>query len=273
MPRAENELRYAKIASLWPRGDIVNISYSPALDLDIKIPLAFIATSGQNTIGFVEELAQTLVLESGELRRSDAPEIELDLAAPLSQPDNFVFLPDERSMAFTERRGPESKARLRAPAANEDGASSVSHSSRDSANQNSFREQLLARDGMCYFTGTSGPSCVPAHIAPCSRIDVYEELLDDAFQFDAEHGILLNRTLHREYDKLEWSLYYKDDQYFFHCFNAKKDFLVKHHGSSAKVADMRCLAPPSPALCKWHYTQCVLKTVRGYSYGMAQNAF
>lgn len=122
---------------------------------------------------------------------------------------------------------------------------------------------------------------------------VYEQLLDDPFQFDAKHDILLNRTLHREYDSYEWSLYYKvpsipptlpsfvlphlvlrpqGGQYFFHCFNGRKDFLLKHHGTSAKVADMRCLAPPSPDLCKWHYTQCVLKTVRGYSYGMAQNA-
>lgn len=64
----------------------------------------------------------------------------------------------------------------------------------------------------------------------------------------------------------------QDNEYFFHCFNGRKDFLIKHHGSSAKKSDMRRLAPPSPVLCKWHYTQCVLKTVRGYSYGMAQNA-
>ncbi|BGP33103.1 hypothetical protein JCM10296v2_004892 [Rhodotorula toruloides] len=272
MPWAENEVRYAKIASLWPHGDVVNISYRPALDLDIRIPLAFVVTSGQNTVGFVEELAQTLVLESGSLRRSDAPDVELDLTAPLSQPENFVFLPDKRDTSFTERRGPESKTRRKAPPAEENGASSVSHSSRNSTNQNSFREQLMARDGMCPFTETAGPSCVAAHIAPYSRLDVYEELLDDAFQFNAEHGILLESTLHHEYDKYEWSLYYKDNEYFFHCFNGRKDFLIKHHGSSAKKSDMRRLAPPSPDLCKWHYTQCVLKTVRGYSFEMAQNA-
>jgi hypothetical protein len=157
MPWAENEVRYAKIASLWPRADVVNISYRPALELDIRIPLAFVVTSGQNTVGFVEELAQTLVLESGSLRRSDAPDVELDLTAPLSQPENFVFLPgpslaahphnwgdrrlpsialtDKRDTSFTERRGPESKTRRKAPPAEENGASSVSHSSRNSTNQ------------------------------------------------------------------------------------------------------------------------------------------
>ena len=30
--------------------------------------------------------------------------------------------------------------------------------------------------------------------------------------------------------------------------------------------------PPDPVLCAWHYRQCVLKALRGYSVGMAVNA-
>jgi hypothetical protein len=67
----------------------------------------------------------------------------------------------------------------------------------------------------------------------------------------------------------------QDGRYYFHCFNHKNESAVIHHGESYARTDMRIIPQdgegnyPDPALCEWHYRQCVLMRIRAYTVNMA----
>lgn len=60
----------------------------------------------------------------------------------------------------------------------------------------------------------------------------------------------------------------QDERYYFHAFDGSDPDLVKLHGTSFSVKDLRHLAPPDPRLCAWHYRQAALRYVRGFAVGM-----
>ncbi|GAA5872548.1 hypothetical protein JCM1840_004834 [Sporobolomyces johnsonii] len=272
MPLEPNETRYALLLSRWPRGrDFVTVSYSPGqLDLRLKLPVAFVVRSNQNNHGFVQDIAQILVDEPGSLRQAGALGVELDRdEAPVA--GEYVFVPDIPETVFTESRGPESKrsGMFAAPAEPSPPMSGSSHSSCTTL---LFREALLGRDGLCYFSEASALECIATHIVPETRPDVYAEITGDPYQYLSSAGILLDRDLHKPYNDYAWSLYCKDDTYHFIAFDARHPSLAERHGQSFTTALMRREDPPDPALCAWHFRQCVQKAVRGYSVGMAINA-
>ncbi|GAA5915046.1 hypothetical protein JCM6882_006766 [Rhodosporidiobolus microsporus] len=138
---------------------------------------------------------------------------------------------------------------------------------------NHFRIQLIMRDQGDRFSDRRGDMCIPAHLVPQSRDDVYKSLLDVEYLFDPSYGLLMDRILHHQYDKYQWSLYAFNSRYYFHAFDARPTTeLKRHHGQSFADTDCKYAAPPSTTLCTWHYQQCVLMYLRGYSVGMAINA-
>ncbi|GAA5915062.1 hypothetical protein JCM6882_006770 [Rhodosporidiobolus microsporus] len=129
-----------------------------------------------------------------------------------------------------------------------------------------FRLELCCRDGMDYFTRLSGQACVPAHL-------LYKALTGEEYQYDVSYGLFMEPMLHKAYDDYLWSIYHHNDRYYFHAFDATSPAIRDHHGKSFGPRDMRVLDPPDVNLCNWHYTQCVLKFVRGYSVRMAVSAY
>jgi len=92
--------------------------------------------------------------------------------------------------------------------------------------QAGFREELLIRDGACMLTDeVSSLVCDAAHVVPQSRPDVttfahfqlvltdtqvYKEVHGNSYgMFEASAGLLLQKTFHKSYDALKWSLYQK----------------------------------------------------------------
>ncbi|GEM10358.1 hypothetical protein Rt10032_c10g4375 [Rhodotorula toruloides] len=256
---------------MWGGRQYVLVRYPDALDLDIRIPVDFIAKGGDNTLAFVQYLAQMLVEEKGVLRDSSRPAVDLDLDAEPQNKDlaTYCFLPVEVA-TFTESRGPQSACQIDVAPPGEDendGASSVY--SRNSAEQTSFKFNLVSRDSWCPFTKSKPGACDAAHLVPAARLDVYRALLGVDSPYEAGFGMLMDESLHKQYGRYKWSLYHKDDKYYFHTFHPSDKQLLKDcHGKAYAKADMRVLEDedyPNPALCEWHYRQCVMMRLRGYS--------
>lgn len=82
---------YQPLHERWPETDKLSISLNPFIELEVKIPLDFIARGGQNTLTFVQHIAQHLVNEPGSLRLAADVEADLDLeAAPEAAKYKFV---------------------------------------------------------------------------------------------------------------------------------------------------------------------------------------
>lgn len=83
---------YQPLHEWWPGTDKLSISLDPFVEIEVKIPLDFIARGGQNTLAFVQHLVQHLVNEPGSLRLAADVEADLDLeAAP--EAAKYKFLP------------------------------------------------------------------------------------------------------------------------------------------------------------------------------------
>ena len=115
--------------------------------------------------------------------------------------------------------------------------------------------------------------------------------------FGTAAGLLLNHTLHKTFDSLDWSLYRKvsrillrsslgntapqdnvactesisqDETFYVHYFIPKKPEHFTMHGKAIPPDRFsRFLDPPDPRLVAWHYNQAVKARIRGFSVGMS----
>ncbi|GAA6020054.1 hypothetical protein JCM10207_006771 [Rhodosporidiobolus poonsookiae] len=277
MPPARNEVTYATLEKDWPGAEVdhLSISYAPGgLDLVVALPRGFLDGLDFVSNQFVEHVAQQLVEEPGLLREKDARDEVLDPAARPTAGE-YVFVPvGEENVRFTEFHGPENKRsrRLAAPTfAVQDEPELASHSS-GNATEDSFRGRLLTRDGRDYFSRATALFCVATHLVPPTRPDIYENLRCDPFATSS--GLLIDSTAHLAYEHYMWSLYHKDGLYFFVCFDPTVPPVLACHGTFFTSDDCRSTRAdlPNLKLINWHFRQCVLKNVRGYSVRMAINA-
>ncbi|CAD6586822.1 MAG: hypothetical protein TREMPRED_004564 [Tremellales sp. Tagirdzhanova-0007] len=136
-----------------------------------------------------------------------------------------------------------------------------------------FRINVIARDGTCLLTDVPHNKCTAAHIAPYSRPDVYMQLLNITYDpplFDASCGLLLRDELHHSFDRLEWSLYHKDGSFYVHCFTLSQSEIATLHGKKISPDRFRGLeeSRPDRRLVDWHYKQCLMAHIRGFSANM-----
>jgi len=86
--------------------------------------------------------------------------------------------------------------------------------------------------------------------------------------FDVSAGMLLEKTYHKAYDALKWSLYLLNDTFYVHYFNPSNETQRAMNGLALPPDRFRVLDKPDPVLVAWHYTQAVRMRIRGYSVGM-----
>ncbi|GAA5879997.1 hypothetical protein JCM1840_005285 [Sporobolomyces johnsonii] len=264
MDLGEDQLCYSKIHGAWPCREFLTVSYAPGrLNLEIKLPMAFIVGSNQNKHSFVEDIAQILVDEPGSLRKAGALSTELDQdEAPVA--GKYMFVPENSQTVFCESRGPEDKRSgvFAAPSVPSPPSHYLDAYGTYAPQYTRFHESLLARDGGSFFEEKPSFGDIAVHI-------VYEQITGEDDQYRPSAGILLNPNVVKHYEDYEWSLYFKDGSYYFITFNpAYSGYLAKRHGKSASTAMMRVLDPPDPRLCAWHFRQCVQMWVRGYPVQM-----
>ncbi|GAA5995904.1 uncharacterized protein JCM10292_004820 [Rhodotorula paludigena] len=194
MAPREHELEYRPLMAYWRNSDAVSVSFAPHADLEVHVPLDFIARSGNDTLGFVQFLAQLLVDESGVLYSDEESAPQLDLtSAPW--PTRFRFVPGE-------------SLKLDSLAGIADCRSTTT----------SFLLDLIGRDGGDYFTETLPSSCTAAHLVPVSRPGIYHQLLGVTDLYDVSFGRLMDNRLCPLYYSYDWSLYYHEGRYFPHAF-------------------------------------------------------
>lgn len=70
---------YVPLWRLWPLQSYLTVSYPDELALQIRLPLDFIRLGGDNTLRFVQDVAQMLVEGEGVLRDSANIDEALDL--------------------------------------------------------------------------------------------------------------------------------------------------------------------------------------------------
>lgn len=166
--------------------------------------------------------------------------------------------------SFDLRPGPSGKSRSR-PFRDTDGASTVSKSSRSTANQSRFKMELLARDGECLLSGEDVvESLVACHIVPFS---LGQLTLDEICaplrigQFSVTNGLLLSPSLHVNFDRYLWGIYTFEGSHFVHVFGENYHTM---HGKQIQYRARKIARLPNKKLLDWHYNQCLMARVRGH---------
>ncbi|KIR31328.1 hypothetical protein L804_06632 [Cryptococcus deuterogattii 2001/935-1] len=236
-------------------------------------PVPFIRNGGDNTWRYVLQVVNQLVESHaphiGVIKNLEGEVLDSE-AAPLS--GTYVYEQTGCTLPLKFSRGPEYFTAVRA--ANTEGSSTRSRSSRSTVNQSAFLINLIARDTVCLVTGVHYAQCESVHIVPQSRPDIYQALLNIPASippplFEVQFGLLLRKELHHAWDRLDFSFFVKDDDIFVHVFtggffeyHGKRITLDRFHGFPEWRPDRRFLT--------WHYSQCVKAHIRGFSYGMVQ---
>ncbi|KDN36245.1 hypothetical protein K437DRAFT_260182 [Tilletiaria anomala UBC 951] len=176
------------------------------------------------------------------------------------------------AVSCTFHKGPRFKQSRRPPPPDGE-TSTMSNSSRSTANQSSFRIELIARDTKCLLTDAHWRLCTAAHIIPQSRPEYYAEILSPSemqtlWPFEPQYGILVRDDLHRAFDRGEWALWPQGDDYIVHFLFPEPEER-KYHGK-VLTADRFSYGPehrPHKDLLLFHYRQCAQKYFRGFSAG------
>ena len=95
--------RYNRLRTCWSRGPDVKIRLGGQLDFEVRIPVNWLARSGNNTWSLVEELLNILVNENGYLAADVDGHVPLDLLeVPIE--GSFHFLPERNDTDQSEHR-------------------------------------------------------------------------------------------------------------------------------------------------------------------------
>ena len=160
--------------------------------------------------------------------------------------------------------------------------------------QAAFRRALLARDGACLLSDRVRSS-VACHILPQSRPEVsagptksriscdlhqvlfcsiqyYSELLghQPGSYHEVEYGILLQSDLHHSFDQGNWALFPDTRDQFSLIVHVFADVRAKeYHGKVLRRDRFRIddeIELPRRDFLAFHYRQCAVMHVRGYSH-------
>ncbi|PWN86674.1 hypothetical protein FA10DRAFT_50613 [Acaromyces ingoldii] len=122
-------------------------------------------------------------------------------------------------------------------------------------NQAAFRRALLARDGACLLSDR-----------------YYSELLghQPGSYHEVEYGILLQSDLHHSFDQGNWALFPDTRDQFSLIVHVFADVRAKeYHGKVLRRDRFRIddeIELPRRDFLAFHYRQCALMHVRGYSH-------
>lgn len=267
-----SSVRYDLAVASWKTSEVLAIvSYSghPIA----YFPLQFILKGGHPKWEYVIQVLQQITDEvvvgsQWSLSEENGQNVSME---SIPRAGKYIYTSNDTSEP-SYARGPEYFRRYQ-PATPGGSVSTRSDSKRSSACQSNFRINVIARDGTCLLTDVPHNKCTAAHIIPYSRPDVYMRVLNIPYEpplFDASCGLLLRDELHHSFDRLEWSLYHKDGSFYVHCFTLSQSETATLHGKKITCDRFRGLVEsrPDPRLVEWHYRQCLMAHIRGFSSGM-----
>jgi hypothetical protein len=146
-------------------------------------------------------------------------------------------------------------------------------------------------------------TCVPflaLLLQNCSELNwaqkIFKKCLGVDFEgscYETSMGVMLAKQVHTFYDDYKWSFYFRvaffpvpflcglfifffgwhqHGEMIVHVFDGRCHTMLPYHGfvigsSRFRIFD-RPEAYPDAKLMRWHYKQCVLKNIRGFSSGL-----
>ncbi|PWN19880.1 hypothetical protein BCV69DRAFT_313615 [Microstroma glucosiphilum] len=257
---------YTLSTEWWTEGGLLELVDTSG-NLMLSFPLAFLNAGHVATFDYVQQVlamcftgAINITSLDGTPKRRDQPIVA----------ERLLVTSDATGIQAT--RGPRFKDAFRAPP-NDDTASTMSHSSRSSVNQSTFRTKLQIRDGGCVISNAHFTASVPAHILPVSRPEYYREILGlhrNARLYDTSYGLLLARDLHHAFDRGSIALYPDENRLIVHVFTPRAAAWRPYHGKIILPSRFRTEFEPAPniELLRFHYRQCCMMHLRGYAAQM-----
>lgn len=166
---------------------------------------------------------------------------------------------------FALRHGPAGKTRSK-PFRETDSNGTYSQSSRSSATQSKFKMELVQRDSACLVSDNFAlEELVGCHIVPFSlgQEKLREICQPETVQVSSiENGLLLASSLHKSFDQYVWGIYPFEGSLYVHMFGASHH---EWHGKRLHFRSRPWARPPKAKLLEWHYAQCLMARIRGFS--------
>ena len=277
---------YDTTAISYPSEGVIEV-YNTADVLMATFSCEFLKKGHVDEWTYVLSACQTVVQEVGTLHlRRDNPYLDLASGRPTdpsllsyeSEPINLsggtfpcllVYVrSDDAGSQPSWSIGPRFKYKFRGPSNSENRSDTMSHSSRSTAQQSAFRGELWKRDGCCIVSGAIIVQA--AHILPQSRPEYYREALgwQPYNLFTPSFGLLLDGSLHDRWDHGCWALYVDPidpSVLIVHIFDSPQH--QQYHGMRINHSRFRGLPArfPNRQLLDFHYRQCMIKHIRGFS--------
>ncbi|KAK0562189.1 hypothetical protein OC844_002819 [Tilletia horrida] len=262
-------INYPTSAKIW-RGDAgstegnARICDESGQEL-VQLPIEFLRLGQVQTVAFALQMVAFTFVEPGTLLR-DGQQLQPDGQVTAG---DYVFRRDDALQEpCTPHTGPRGKIKHTPFSGDEASSSTMSNSKRSSAHQSRFCFQVAARDSLCLVTGADPEDCTAAHILPVTRLDYYVEVLgNDRDVFEPSAGLFLRDDLHHAFDRFEFAFWpLANGDLVVHIFNAKST-RRSYHGKVVPMAYFRCVPTrrPDPRLLLFHYQQCAMCYLRGWS--------
>ncbi|CAO1633830.1 unnamed protein product [Jaminaea pallidilutea] len=276
-----SEATYPLTPWLWPEEGVLEV-FDAAENRIVLLALRFLRLGDVLDWNYILFACKAVVNESDGVlyhdRREDTPLQTVDLTSTPEAGKYLYLRPRDRhdqhhdhhdQSSCTWATGPRFKYARRGPDITDTASDTMSHSSRSTIHQNTFRDELRARDGFCLVTGHR--DAVAAHILPQSRPEYYREILgyDPGYYFYVSFGLFLDPKHHRAFDRGSLALYPCSEergQFIVHVF----DFVdgIAGHGKRITPSTFRVAHPaelPDRRLLIFHYRQCLIKHARGFA--------
>lgn len=262
-------LTYKTAVVDWKRPPAVLIEDTNG-DLILTVPLAFCIEAGSKKVSTVEYLLLALAAAiendpgSFDLQREGHPCNSHDTITAATY---CLIYPRAEDINF--RPGPQAKSRFKTLPV-DDTDSTVSKSSRSSTLQSAFRLECRERDNGRSMLTRSRDGVEACHIIPFSLGQSFLDELTDFRRtglrislYDLVNGLTLDASSHKAFDKYEFGIWVEDGRYFVHSFLRSH---IRFHGHEIEFAPViPDYEKPSPILLQWHYKQCVIARLRGFS--------
>lgn len=237
-----------------------------------RFPLGFLLTGGQHVRkkSYLHTVAKLLAcIPDGvpsDLTHEAFSEDDEDAEV---RAGSYIFVP---SMQPKKAVGPQGKSKSRSHQ-DVDDPSTVSHSSRSSANQSRFRLYVLFRDGRCLASQSQDPRAVTAaHIVPVSLgqdyLDGITRIPNTVGLYSVTNGLTLRKDLHSTFDSYEWGIFVVEGLHTIHVFGDSNHDL---HGQVIDYSRSNASQLPNAELLMWHYKQCLLARIRGFYVSPAED--
>lgn len=274
MSLPEIQTEYPLVTSSW-RGEGVIEVYDVTEQRLATFSQEFLRLGHVLNWAYIHNACQSVVQESGTLQtgasvagNTSPPSMQpLDLKSSPTAGRYWYIRTDQPDAPCTWAPGP--RCAVQEPFDDDESSSSYSN-----PQESHFKLCLINRDSRCIVTDDpEWESAVGAHILPTNQSEDYRRALghQPPDYLHVSYGILLDRGWHHAFDNGDWSLYPcpNSTDLIIHVFQGRDQGRKVYHGKRLPRSRFRVWDVPDElpdvGLLQYHYTQCSIKNIRGFT--------